>query len=307
MLHSEDFLARSRSFDAARRAAVALVTLVGLLAIYSALFRASAAESTLAIINASISTAEDGPPISSETRFLPGDYVYLTFEIAGFAVQTENQGTTRKISLQYQIFAEDAEKRPLVEPASGEIETELSPEDKNWVPKRRASFVLPSFLAAGPFHLRAVVKDVFGKVSTERALPFAVGGVSLEPSVSIKIENFRFLRSEGDTEPLAVAAYAPGDTVYAGFELAGFRTGPDHRHHVAYGVTVLDPAGKAFIVDPHAADLDAGGYYPAQFVPGAVALKMGKNNAPGRYTVVVRARDLLAGQESETKQTFSIE
>lgn len=266
-----------------------------------------AAESRLAVINAGVSSAEDAPFLSSEFRFLPGDYLYFTFEVAGFSIHSENEGETRKISLAYEIIAEDRERRALAPPVSGEIKTELNPEDKNWVPKRGASFLLPSFIAAGPFQIRLAVKDLIGKTETSRDIPFLVGGTTLQPVDSITVENFRFLRGENDAEALSVPAYSPGDTVYARFEIAGFRNGSENDHHVSYGVTVLAPDGKPFIKDPQAADLEDRSFYPAQFIPGNLALKMGKSNARGEYIVVLTIRDLLAGQQYETKKVFSIE
>lgn len=268
---------------------------------------ARAAEPELAIINAVVSSSEDGPPVASDYRFSPGDYLYFTFEIAGFAVHTENQGEVRKISLSYTVVPMDAQGRPLSEAVPGDIVTTLNPEDKNWVTKRRASFLLPAFVAAGSFHVHVTAKDAFGKTETARDLPFLMGGVRLVPADSITIENFRFLRRENDTQPLSLAAYAPGDTVYARFEMTGFKIGEDNRCRVAYSVTVIGPAGKAFIQNPDAARLDEGGFYPPQFVPGELALEMGKKNEPGAYTVIVEARDLIAKQTYQLKQTFSIE
>ncbi len=293
-------------FDAACGARVALVIIVTALGLFSRSSRA-APEPSLAVINAGVSSSEDAPFVSGDYRFLPGDYLYFTFEIAGFAVHSENQGESRKISLQYEVLIQDSDGHDLTAPVSDEIRTELSPEDKNWVPKRRASFLLPSFLSFGPFRVRAVVKDLFAKTETSRDFPFLVGGVKIQPAAAITVENFRFLRNQNDTEPLSVPAYSPGDTVYARFEMTGFRNGPGNEHHVAYGVTVLGPDGKAFIHDPNAADLEAGSFYPAQFIPGNIALNIGKNNPHGEYIVVLAVRDLLAHQEFEMKQAFSIE
>ena len=266
-----------------------------------------AAEPSLAVVNATISSSEDGTAASSDYQFVPGDYIYFSFEIAGFAVHSEREGEVKKISLTYDVTAQDAAGRPLTDRASGDIQTELSAEDKNWVPKRRASFLLPSFLAAGACHIHVTARDAFGKTETSRDFPFLVGGVQLVPASSITIENFRFLRNESDTEALTVPAYSPGDTVYARFEMTGFHTATGNQHHVAYGVTVLDPSGKPFIQDPKAADLDAASTYPAQFVPGNIALKMAKTNVHGQYTILIKARDALSNQEYQLKESFSLE
>ncbi len=265
------------------------------------------AESTLAVINAGVSSVEDAPFVAPGYHFSPGDYLYCTFEVAGFGVRSANRGETRSISLEYQASIEDGEGRPLAPPVSDEIQTELSPEDKNWVPKRRASFLLPSFVAAGSFHLRISIKDLVAKAEVARDVPFLMGGIELKPTTSVGVQSFEFLRTENDAAALEVPAFSPGDTVFARFDIVGFRTGPGNQHHVAYGVTVFGPDGKPVIQDPHAADLQSESFYPAQFIPGNVALKMGKNNTRGTYTVVLTVRDLLANQSLETKQAFSLE
>jgi hypothetical protein len=294
------------NFDARSTLSVACIAIVVAIAQLFAQV-GLAADSRLAVINAGISSAEDAPFAPADYRFLPGDYLYFTFEIAGFSIHSEERDEVRKISLQYEVAIEDKESRPLAAPISDEIKTDLSPEDKNWVPKRRASFLLPSFLAAGPFQIRVTVKDRFGNSTASKIIPFSIGGMHVDPAPSITVENFRFLRSENDTEPLSVPAYSPGDTVFARFEMTGFQTGDENRHHVAYGVIVLGPDGKSFINDPQAADLDATSFYPAQYIPGNITLKIDKNSHPGQYVVLLKVRDVLSNQELEKKAVFSIE
>ncbi len=268
---------------------------------------AHAAESSLAIINAGVSSSEDAPFAPLTYNFLPGDYVYFTFQIAGFTVHQENRGETRKISLHYELIPQDEKGRALTAATEADIESELSPEDKNWVPKRRAAFLLPSFVAAGTFHIHATIRDAFGKTEASQDFPFSIGGVHLEPASSIAVSDFRFLRSENDTESLDVPAYQPGDTVYVRFKIFGFRIGPDNRYRVAYSVSVLDPRGKPFIQEPQAANFDSTSFYPAQFVPGEVDLNIGKTSLRGGYTILLTVKDLLANQQYETKRPFSVE
>ncbi len=109
-------------------------------------------------------------------------------------------------------------------PASGEINTELNPEDKNWMPKRRVSFLLPSFVAAGDFRVHVMVRDLVAKSEVSRDLPFRIGGVQIQPSSTVAIENFHFLRHANDAKPLELAAYAPGDKVFARFVMTGYRS-----------------------------------------------------------------------------------
>jgi len=267
----------------------------------------AAADSTLAVVDAGVQQSEDAPVASSGFRFLPGDYLYFTFQISGFGIQSEKRGEVRKISLSYDVRPEDTNGIPLTAPSSGSIETELNAEDKNWSPKRRASFLIPSFIGAGDFHIHVVVKDAVAKSEATKDIPFHIGGLELQPASAITTESFHFLRNENEDEPLEVAAYAPGDTVYARFEMVGFKTGRQNAYHLSYGITVLRPDGKPYLQEPKAAELADSSFYPAQYLPGDLTVTTSATSARGQYVVIVTVRDLIANTSYETRKAFSIE
>ncbi len=269
--------------------------------------RVFAVDRSLAIVEAGVERSEDAPFVSPDYRFFPGDFLYFTFQIAGFAINSDEQNEVRTISLTYEITPLDAGGAPLCPPSSGKIATELNPQDKNWMPKRRISFLIPSFVAAGDFHIHAVVKDLIAETETSKDFPFHIGGVEIQPSSTIAIENFHFFRGENDGEPLEVPAYRPGDTVYARFDMAGYQLGPENEYHLAYGLTVLRPDGKPFIQQPNAAELHTNSFYPARFVPGTLNLITPPDALHGEYVVVLTVRDLIGNQTRESRQAFSIE
>jgi hypothetical protein len=195
----------------------------------------------------------------------------------------------------------------LTEPNSGTVHVELNPEDKNWMPKRRVSFFLPSFVAAGEFRIHVAVKDLFGNRQASKDVPFRIGGVKIQPSSTITVQDFRFLRKEGDRVPLEVPAYRPGDTVYTSFEMAGYKIGPRNQYHVAYGLTVLRPDGKPFVQQPNAAEFEKSSFYAAQFVPGNFSVTTSADTARGEYILILTVRDVLANQTYQIKESFSIE
>lgn len=271
---------------------------------------AQASKPPLAIVGAGVQAQEDAPFVSPDYHFLPGDYVYFTFEITGFAIsQTENAYAekTRRISLSYHVVPEDAAGRPLAPAATGEIADVLHPQDKDWTPKRRASFLLPSFLAAGTYRIHVSVKDALGKAEVSRNVPFAIGGTHIKLSAAISVQNFRFFRAANDAKALDVPAYSPGDHIFARFDIVGYKVGPKNTYDVAYGLTVLGPDGKPFIKQPNAAELKSGGFYPAQFVPAALNLTTNPKSARGAYVIVLHARDLISGQKCEQKEAFTLE
>ncbi len=266
-----------------------------------------AADSSLAIVGAGVQQSEDAPFASSDYRFLPGDYLYFTFQIAGFSVKAEDRDEIRKISLSYEVTPQDANGIALTPSSSGAIQSELNPEDKNWTPKRRASFLIPSFVYAGAFRIHVFVKDLIAKTETYRDFPFYIGGTQIQPSSSITVENLRLFRTENDREPLEVPAYNPGDTVYVRFAMVGFKVDSQNQYHLSYGLKVLGPDGKPFIDQPKAAELQASSFYPAQYLPGVLNLNTSSSTSRGEYIVILTVRDLIGNTSYETKTAFSVE
>jgi hypothetical protein len=263
--------------------------------------------SKLAIVDAGISASEDSPFVPADYSFLPGDYVYFAFQVAGFSIGSFNRGEVQKLSLEYEVVPQDANKTPLAQPVSDEIQTEINAEDKNWTPKRRVSFLLPSYLASGEFQIHLIVKDLFAKAETSRDFPFHIVGADIQPSDSVNVQHFKFLRHETDRDGLDIAAYSPGDTVFARFDIAGFKLGPENTYSLQYGIFVTQPNGKPFLEAPRAADLKASSFYPAQFLPGTVRITTPANSTKGEYLLTLTVRDLISGKTYETKTSFSVE
>jgi hypothetical protein len=288
---------------------LALAPAIAALLIVSALIpaRGSAAESSLAVVDAGVEQSEDAPFVPAGYQFLPGDFVYFTFRVAGFSIKSDDTNEVRRMSLAYEVTPEDLNGLALTQPNSGTVQVELNPEDKNWMPKRRVSFLLPSFVAAGEFRIHVVVKDLFANSQASKDFPFRIGGVKVQSSNTITVENFRFLRQENDREPLALPAYRPGDSIYASFEMVGYKIGPENQYHLIYGLTVLRPNGKPFLDEPKAAELQKSSFYPAQFVPGNFSVTTSPDTARGEYVIVLTVRDMIGNQTYQTKQAFSIE
>jgi hypothetical protein len=266
-----------------------------------------AIESPLQILAAGVESSEDAPFVSSDFDFLPGDYVHLQFQISGYAVKGAEDSDVRKMSLTYEISPQDAKGVPLAPPVTGVIKDELTAEDKNWTPKRRAAFLLPAFLAAGEFRLHLNVRDMIANTSAERDLPFHIGGVVVVPSTTLTVQDFQFLRKEDDSEPLEVPAYSPGDTVYARFNITGFRLQPANEYHLSYGLTVNRPDGKVYLNEQSAAELSNQSFYPVAFVPGAIGVTTSRSSARGQYVLLLEVRDVAGSQTYRLKRAFTIE
>ena len=294
-----------RFLDAAIRLGVALVSLNFSILAWQ---QPTATEvNPLQIVSAGVETSEDAPFVAADYRFLPGDYVYFQFQISGFSEKTKEDSDIRKMSLTYEITPQDAKGVSLTASVTGSIQEDLGNEDKNWMPKRRASFLLPSFVAAGDFHLHVFVKDMVSNKSTERDIPFHIGGTVVAPTTALSVQEFQFLRKEDDTDALDVPAYAPGDTVYTRFTMTGFHLGAGNQYHLSYGLTVNRPDGKVFLTQTNAAELSDKSFYPITFVPSNMSVTTSKTTARGQYVLLLTVRDLIGSQTYQLKRVFTIE
>jgi|GEM_PF-620585 len=269
--------------------------------------RAAESENPLAIIDGGVQRSEDAPFVPKDFQFLPGEYVYFTFHITGFARKLNQASEVHSLSLEYEVTPQDTNHVPLTSPASGQITSDLSSEDKNWTPKRRVSFLMPSYVASGAFFVHVVVRDLFAKTEAVRDYPFQMGGVHVESATQIQAGSFDFLRNEDDANAIELPAYAAGDTVWARFQMVGFKNEAGNKYRLSYGLKILRPDGKVFLDEPKAAQIASESFYPAQYVPGELQITTPKNAAHGSYELTLTVRDLVANQSFDLERSFTIE
>ena len=76
------------------------------------------ADDSLAIIDAGVQNSEDAPFVQADYQFQPGEFVYTTFQIAGFKVQGGVEEKPRKIDLTFKVTAEDSNGIALCPPVN---------------------------------------------------------------------------------------------------------------------------------------------------------------------------------------------
>jgi hypothetical protein len=279
---------------------------IGLFLVFSlaGLLRAETAK--LTIVQPAIHDYEDSPAVTSSFRFNPGDRVYLSFLIAGFQVTPGEE--EKRIKLTYTIQAQDERGVPLETPSAGKVDTALAAEDKEWMPKIRHVFSVPPLADPGSYRIRISVKDELAGTEAHSEARFSVRGRVVEPSETLTIRNFRFLRTEEDADRgLEPAAYRPGDPVYARFEITGYKLADKNRFSVEYGIEVLKPDGERIFAEPTAASEQQESFYPKRYIEGAVQLGFKPALPAGEYTVVIPVRDLTGSQTYEGRYVFRVE
>ena len=262
----------------------------------------AAPEKKLGIAAAAFSQIDDGPATAHDDQFVPGETLFFRCQVEGYKRSEDNQ-----IQLSYQVKAEDARGVLLLTPEKGEVKTTLSPEDKNWMPKIRYTVVIPPLTESGEYHVTVTVKDELAGTSAEGRATFLVEGRGVAPSDTLVVRNFRFYRGENDDKPLEVPAYRPGDSLWARFDMTGYKIGDKNLFDIGYGLVVVRADGSAAYSQPEAANSKETPFYPQRYQPGELSLNMPKDIAKGDYTIVLTVHDNLGQQTCEAREKFSIE
>jgi hypothetical protein len=248
---------------------------------------------------------EDGAELAAGYEFVPGETVYLSCRISGYQILKKDEA--QGVKLGYLMRVVDPSGVPIVNEESRKLEEGISAQDKNWRPKFSASFIVPGFAPTGAYKISVTVKDEIAGVETSTEIPFHVRGHDVEASDQLIARNFQFLRSEDDKAPLKTAIYHPGDTLWARFDITGYKFGPNHQFTVDYGLAIRDATDHEVFSQPSAASESNASFYPQRYVPGALSLNLDPNVPKGAYTLVIAIHDKIANQTYELRQAFQIE
>ena len=271
-------------------------------------FGCMAADQPLAIVHAVFATSEDGPPEASDQDYFPGETIHFSCQAEGYRkVDKSKDFGKQNVSLKFQIEVRDKNGALLKPVQDGKIETTVTQEDKNWMPKLRETIAVPPLADTGEYAVLIKLSDELASANIEKSVVFHVKGRDVAPSDTLIVRNFRFLRTEDDEKPLAVAAYRPGDAVWARFDMTGYKLGDKNQVDIEYGLTVLREDGSVAYTEPQAANQKLQTFYPQRYQPGELNLNLAKDQPLGKYTIVLAVRDNLGKQMYETRETFSVE
>ena len=184
---------------------------------------AAAEKPQLAIHSPFLHQYEDGPSLhGDEADFGAGETAFFSLDVSGYTKNEEH------IKLAWEIKCTDPSGILVVAPASGKVDTDVSPEDRHWMPRIRQTIELPPLAPPGVYHVMAKVHDEVSGQSVDADVPFACTAGAWRSARRLTVRNFHFYRNENDTEPLATAAYKPGDSVWARFDITGYKLGPEN-------------------------------------------------------------------------------
>lgn len=257
------------------------------------------AEEGLALGNLDLLDSRDGFAIPPDSLFVPGETIHLYFQIKGYQVGEED-----RIRLGWAVEALDPLGRRFFPADRGEIDTELAPQDKGWMPVVRYSPRIPDHAGGGTYLIRVSVRDALAGTEISKDLPVAVDGASFDASDRLLVRGFRFMKEEygsRDEDPV----FRAGDEIWASFFITGYKTGDDHSYDVESNAWVVDAAGKVmFAFEPGGEQGEP--YYPRLWLPAKLRMDLEPDIEPGEYTVVLEIRDGVGGTDSTERYSFYI-
>jgi hypothetical protein len=256
----------------------------------------------LEILRPTVSQMDGGPPEPSGFEHVAGETLWVMCRVAGYSTSED-----QKVHLKYSVQAFDSKGVPLDEPYSNEMKVELSPQDKEWLPKIATSVPIPPLAGPGSYKIVVKVEDVLAKTTAELPIPFKVRGHAIEPSDTLVVRNFQFFRDEEGTQRSVKPVYKPGDGVFARFDIIGYKFGEKNKIDVSYVTSVIAPSGKVLWTQPEAANETSESFYPKTYVPAAMGINLQKTIRPGEYAIGVQVKDAISGQTYEGKFPFTIE
>jgi len=169
------------------------------------------------------------------------------------------------------------------------------------------SIVVEALADSGEYQVLVKVRDERNGAVAEARGTFKVHGRDVPPSDTLVVRDFRFFRSEEDAKPVRVAAYRPGDSLWARFVMTGYKMGEKNQFDIEYGLTVLRADGTVAYTEPKAAAQKDQPFYPQRYQPGVLSLNFPKDQPLGEFTIVLTVKDNLGGHTVETRQSFSVE
>ena len=224
-----------------------------------------------------------------DDKILPGDVIILAFDIEG--LKAKDTGKV-EYSMGMEFSKKDATK-PVFKRDPTELEAYNS----------LGGSTLPAFaiyslapdIADGEYILTVSVKDLAGK-----------GEKVLKKTYTVLKPKFGFIRvrlTSGGEDPVPPVAVT-GQRVLYFCSLANVKIGKDKKPNVSFEMNILDADGKPVLAKPYKGDITTELKDPAgimTFLPRQLDL-----NRPGKYKIVVKAKDNLADLTAEHTMSLTV-
>lgn len=252
------------------------------------------AEATLEVVNLDLLDSRDGFAVPPDSIYAPGEAVHLVFQVRGYRIGQED-----RIRLTWEVEALDPQGRDFYRSERGNVDVELAPQDKNWMPIVRYSPRIPDHASGGRYTLRLAVRDELADLSVEAEVPLRVEGTELGSFDHLTVREFQFVLDEHDAT-VVQPVFRAGERIWARFFITGYKMRDDHTYSVESDAWVVNAEGQVMFSFEQGGD-QGRPYYPRLWLPATMRMDLQETIPPGRYEVVLQVRDAI-GQMDVTER-----
>ena len=256
----------------------------------------------LEVVRPIIAQSDGGVAVPRGYEHVAGETLFFSCRVAGYAKTPEE-----KVHVTYSLQPFDPKGVPLTEIYKNEMVTDVTPQDKAWMPKISTEIQIPPLVGAGTYKILVNIEDLVANTKAELSVPFIVRSKTVEPSETLTVRNFQFFRGEDDPQPMPKAVYRAGDAVWTKFDVIGFKYGDKNHIDVSYVPSVISPSGKVLWRQDKPEVEQSESFYPKRYMAASMGINLLAKTTPGQYTIAVTITDAVGKQTYETKQTFTVE
>jgi hypothetical protein len=260
------------------------------LALLAVLQAAPNAADGLTLANARITHGALGPT-RKQAAFLPGDSLYLAFDVEGVTVDDAG-----KVLYSTQTDVSDSKGKVIFHQPHRDLEAIAS----------LGGSRIPAFAQIdigieqppGNYEVKVTVTDRATKKSQTVTQSFQV----LEKAFGL-VRASCTCDAEART-PVAAAYLIPGQTVWVNFHIVGFnRPSADRQPNVTLEMRVLDENGKPTVAKPFTGAINKDVPANAVSLPAQFHLAL---NRPGKFTVELKVTDQISGKTLNQAIPFTV-
>lgn len=256
----------------------------------------------LEVVRPIIAQSDGGVATPPGFTHVAGETLFFSCRVAGLAKTPEE-----KVHITYSVQAFDPKGVPLTEIYKNEMITDVTPQDKDWMPKIATEIQIPPLVGAGTYKVLVKIEDLVANTKGELGVPFEIRSKIVEPSDTLVVRNFQFFRAEDDPEAVEKAVYRGGNVIWMRFDVIGFKYGDKNAIDVSYLASVIAASGKVLWTQPEPAVEQSDSFYPKRYVAASMSITLAPNTVPANYTIAVKVTDAVGKQTYETKQPFTVE
>lgn len=256
-------------------------------------------EPTLQIVRLELLDSFANYPIDPESVFAPGDMVDTAFNLKDYEVSD-----IYRMRVRWRVQTSGPTGLPFAPGSEGIFDTELAPEDDEWMPLVRFAAELPDHAPSGVYQIEVVAVDELSGVVVQQVLSVRVAGSTVEHSDVLTVQNFTFSLTEGGSE-LRELVYRPGATIFSSFDITGYKLGGGNSYQILSYLELLDGDGVrvyAFNLETE----EGSSFYPRLAVPAQFRFDLDPTIEPGVYTLALTVTDVIGAQAYSTQRSFEV-